>query len=108
MRAMTVDERVAKGAELLERRYGPGWREKINPRTLRMDNACKCILGQLYGGEAVNLDESGYTYGIRRLRLRVAWAYGFVTEDFAADDAKQDREYKALEKAWRAELKRTA
>ena len=45
---MTIDERVTKGAALLDQRI-PGWREMIDRDALDIDSCVWCILGQLYG-----------------------------------------------------------
>ncbi len=48
---MTIDEareRVERGSALLDAKQ-PGWREKVNPKTLRIEEPCGCILGQVYG-----------------------------------------------------------
>ena len=44
----TVKERVALGVAWLNENY-PDWRERIDPATLRMSDACRCILGQVEG-----------------------------------------------------------
>lgn len=45
---MTVQERVARGAALLDERV-PGWEARVVPEFLDMRSACKCVLGQVYG-----------------------------------------------------------
>lgn len=107
-RILTVAERVQRGAELLDRRLGPDWRQRVNPRSLRMANACQCVLGQLYGGEDVNLEEeeSGYSAGLHALRIRHAEDYGFTILDQDVFSGRDHNAWKELAKAWRVELKR--
>lgn len=45
---MTVEERVAKGAELLDKKV-PGWEEKIDLNELKLDDCWDCIIGQVLG-----------------------------------------------------------
>lgn len=111
-REMTVDERVAAGAALLDRRLGPDWRSKVNPHTLRMESNCQCVLGQLWSGEAIKLDmdESPYMLALKRLRIRLSARYGF-TLTLAEENAGIARHglrpyWKELAAAWRRELKR--
>ena len=44
-----VEERVRRGIELLDTK-APGWREKIDLKTLDVEGSCACVLGQVYGG----------------------------------------------------------
>lgn len=42
------EDRVARGAELLDR-VRPGWHREITADRLAMDSCNQCILGQIYG-----------------------------------------------------------
>lgn len=44
----TIEQRVAAGAEWLDANV-PGWLDLINLAHLRLDDACRCILGQTFG-----------------------------------------------------------
>lgn len=47
----TAQERVARGAALLDRTFGLGWWHLVNTDELEMHNACSCVLGQLFKGK---------------------------------------------------------
>lgn len=60
--AEVATERVANGARWLDENF-PGWEERINPRTLRLDEGSKCICGQLFKEVAKRAGEDdGYGY----------------------------------------------
>lgn len=47
---MTTQERVERGAKLLDEFYkSEGWAHKIDTDALEMEDECACILGQLLG-----------------------------------------------------------
>lgn len=46
---LDIEQRVDRGARLLDQHL-PGWYERINVDALQMQNSCRCILGQLHGG----------------------------------------------------------
>lgn len=48
---MTAHARVTRGAALLDRTFGPGWWHRVNTDELEMENACSCVLGQLFQGQ---------------------------------------------------------
>lgn len=91
---MTIIERVARGAALLDERV-PGWETKINVRELRLGSCVHCVLGQLF---------SGFERGVDALGLLVAAsAYGFA---FAGELGQWSLEDMALRAAWTAEIDR--
>lgn len=45
---MNVQERVARGATLLDE-HEPGWELKIDLGTLALESCYQCVLGQLFG-----------------------------------------------------------
>jgi hypothetical protein len=49
---------VDNGAALLDERL-PGWRDHIDPTTLRLEDGCNCILGQLFGDYGKGIDMLG-------------------------------------------------
>lgn len=50
---MTVEQRVAKGAEWLDSER-PGWELEIDVATLDLSNTCLCVLGQVYSAAALS------------------------------------------------------
>ncbi len=97
----TIEERVAKGAALLDEKR-PGWAARINRDTLRISSRCGCILGQEFGSyDAGEMGLFAGTFESSAEHGFVAWA-----EDEA--DGDLDGEYGDLERAWLAEIdKRT-
>ena len=73
---MTIEERVAKGAALLDEKV-PGWEEKIDLDHLLMGTCQHCILGQAMG-----------YYGSRQLH-----ALGFAPMDKDKSDEYMDVSY---------------
>lgn len=53
---MTVEQRVAKGAEWLDSER-PGWELEIDVATLDLSNTCLCVLGQVYSAAALTCQE---------------------------------------------------
>lgn len=53
---MRTSETVQRGAAFLDERL-PGWRDRVNPDTLKMESSCDCVLGQVLGsyGEGAQL-----------------------------------------------------
>jgi len=92
------EARVARGVALLDERL-PGWRDRIDLKKLRLDNACFCVLGQLYAGTTTLY---GYFTGIHALRIvgdRRAGTCGFTL--FGDED---DRCWKELEDEWKRQI----
>lgn len=56
---MTVEERVSRGAALLDRKV-PGWENRIDLDRLDISSTANCILGQLYSPTTSWVGE-GYT-----------------------------------------------
>ena len=52
---MTINERVAKGAAILDAKK-PGWERQIDIASLQLADSCHCVLGQLYGHYFDGLD----------------------------------------------------
>lgn len=80
---------VQRGVALLDARL-PGWRERVDPRTLDLGSECDCVVGQVLGG---------YTEGTCLLGLRTTRAcsrYGFTTYGRQTFDS--------LTRAWRKVL----
>lgn len=93
-RGETADERVARGAALLDARH-PGWHEEVDLDRLYMRSTCDCVLGQLYSPSAA--EGTAYDNGLRALGEPDAPAHGF-------DSVFGERHrlgYPQLEAAWR-------
>lgn len=91
----TMQERVQKGAALLDAHFGGSiWRGRIDLATLDIRHPKQCILGQLFGDY--------FSGGLVALRLPAASPaahdVGFI-EHWASDPEHRDREL-ALEQAW--------
>lgn len=84
----TVPERVAAGVAWLDANH-PGWVARVNPGLLRMSDCARCVLGQLFG----NYNDVAITFGDSQ-------RYGF--DSTSLDPIGQDREFLALDQAWRA------
>jgi hypothetical protein len=70
-------KRVERGMALLDR-IAPGWEERIDLRTLDINNGCFCILGQLYGEytrviNSIAINEGAFNPGT------FAQRHGFLT-----------------------------
>jgi hypothetical protein len=102
-----VQERVGAGATLLDMSV-PGWAEKIDVKTLSLNNCNRCVLGQIF---------STYENGMHRLQIDgtnwkssaiSAAAYGFHHENLETDDPtwseSVDAEFAALRTAWLDEI----
>ena len=88
----SVNERVERGAALLDERR-PGWWKGIDLGRLDIKSDCNCIAGQLGGS---------YMPGVESLGLyvmEVEAAHGFEFEESTA-------EYPALTEAWRELIQR--
>lgn len=84
----TIKERVQAGAELLDREE-PGWEQRIDVRELDLQDACRCILGQLYGD---------YDDGIALIHLPDEDSLGF---DFGFNSTMTPQ-FRTLTRAWKA------
>ena len=93
----TIDQRVARGAQLLDREGPTGWREQIECDTLDLSDCKQCILGQLYGD---------YEPGLYKLRVYDGTPQGFerANTDTPTPIASAKRQYARLTAAWRREL----
>lgn len=57
-----VLERVKAGMKLLQRKYGEDWIDKIDLRSLRLENCSHCVLGQVYGDYSDGKRDLGLTW----------------------------------------------
>jgi hypothetical protein len=98
-----IKQRVQNGVLWLDENY-PGWREQINPGTLKITDCYFCIAGQLSG--------SGTCYDIFRkhnFSQEQQAHFGFfhpVNLDESGDSLEPY--YYELQLAWQNELRRTA
>jgi hypothetical protein len=89
--------RVIRGIELLQKKYGDGWIEKIDLKTLDLGDGDRCVLGQLYGE---------YERGLETLAIKTfldGAMYAFDIDDLLDYEFDAD-EYDALDDAWRLVL----
>ena len=87
--------RVARGAELLDRRK-PGWAAKINLDRLAMNSCDDCLLGQLYGN---------YFDGKGRLRISLGCDLGFDAGGIVEQRKGKANEFDALAALWRRQVR---
>jgi hypothetical protein len=80
----TIDERVARGVALLDRRV-PDWRARIKVGTLDIVNSGRCVIGQVFAHQS-------YSDALDELDVYRASDFGF--------DARRSGEYGALTRAW--------
>ena len=85
-----VQERVSRGAALLDQRY-PGWFTKIDLAHLDMSTNCLCVLGQVTGSYAASTGE---------LCPGTADWHGFMAAVHEASEESYDRAYAALDREW--------
>lgn len=72
---MTLEERITRGAELLDARV-PGWRERVDVQRLDLSSDTECVLGHVLGSYARGLEALGLTPA-------QSWAHGFTTYERA-------------------------
>lgn len=96
---MTVEQRVAKGAQLLDQ-HRPGWRDSIKPQTLNIDSCRDCVLGQVFGSYYVGLVKLWPTNREDGRYVRPS-DYGFANLFTASHETAQ-----SLHATWRAEVQR--
>lgn len=48
---LPVEVRVKQGMALLDEKHGPEWVDRIDVDTLNLRDSCRCVLGQLNGGD---------------------------------------------------------
>lgn len=101
-----VLECVKRGIALLQEEHGPGWVEKINLNTLRLNNASQCVLGQVYAREASTRDGmDGYDVGTEVLGLREEDIEEDEGPEYYGFDITYGSTYTDLDEAWQRELK---
>jgi len=93
---MTVQERVCKGASLLDE-IEPGWYQKIDLVTLNLRNCFSCVIGQVFGEYREN--------NLKRLGLDFARDSDFGFDIFYGDEIpEQDSCYYTLTSLWENEI----
>jgi hypothetical protein len=90
--------RVGRGAEWLDAREHPSWRQRINLRNFDMTNPCRCVLGQVFGNYWDALVDHGPDPVVDADGEVHEWEveHGFNLPQDQEDDADWD----ALERAW--------
>lgn len=78
--SISFKNEIKRGMQFLDE-VSPGWVEKINPATLRLESAVSCVCGQVF--------ENHYSEGVRRLQEKLGtdngWSYDGVHELGASD-----------------------
>lgn len=69
MSASTASDRVARGAALLDEHVERWW-ERVDPDELDMEEACGCVLGQVFASPGLLSDWKAYDDGCYELRLK--------------------------------------
>lgn len=108
--------RAKIGATILDI-FQPDWAEQIDPLTLRMENGCHCIFGQLFGSyedgveKVFALCNTGEKTrdGFREHLQEAATRSGFYVPAYEGDRyVETDECYKGLTKAWQREIAKRA
>lgn len=95
----TVEERVRRGAELMDRAV-PNWAARIDLDRLTMSSCDSCLLGQVLG----NYFDGPRVLGpFAPLGRHLASSYGFNATD--QSEGEDSPEFVALARAWRAEVR---
>lgn len=91
---MTLSDRVAAGASLLDRER-PGWWEEIDTDQLFMWSECGCVLGQL---------EGNYLRGVMALRPAGSgvWTEWSTAHGFELPDIRES--WPTLDRLWLAAI----
>lgn len=106
---LPIEVRVKQGMMLLDEKYGPGWVEAIDLKSLHLGLACNCVLGQLNGGPAplASDDENPYITGCNALGLNIPadepCDYGFNVRTTDGRPAPAS-EWTALTDAWKVAI----
>jgi hypothetical protein len=127
----TVKGRVANGARWLDENF-PGWEDRINLNTLRLDDGELCICGQVFGRTPSGRKRSGTGYewanrhlfeeanswitpliesktvSFSRRSTRVSWALGFSAYGGYHLGVSNGPGYDALQREWVRVLKARA
>lgn len=89
-----LQERAAQGAAFLDERI-PDWHQRIIIDSLRMHNACQCVLGQLMGD---------YGMGLHVLDVATPQTHGFTI--FGSPLIDRPTLWARLRAAWIEEIER--
>lgn len=101
MIAKDVIARVARGAALLDEERA-GWWRTIDLDALDLNNACGCVLGQVFADHAADPHESGYDWALANLG-EGDWVRGFgFLVPAGLTPAEEAAAFAALTEAWRS------
>ena len=104
----TIEERVAKGAALMDEKV-PGWERKIDTASLDMGQCPRCVIGQVLGiNETLPYlyQMSEFAEKCQSLGLEFGGYDDNGIEDHGFDVSDDDDEYAVLGTAWLAEIAR--
>lgn len=93
-----LEDRVALGAELLDRRV-PNWHRKVVVSRLDIEQYAHCVIGQVFKDRADRPIDS-YDAGLAALRVQYPVRYGFDAE--VNDEGH--KEFAELTELWRREV----
>lgn len=97
--------RVRRGAAYLDD-VDPEWYRQIDPETLELSSGSSCVLGQLHGDFRMGLSRSQLINMSSAPRTSLSpVSYGFKCIE-GVGDAVQERDYRYLNRAWRAAVLR--
>lgn len=103
MSELSVVERVAAGAEILDRAM-PGWAHKIDMSILNITDSLDCILGQLYNGYWHGQSEVKDALDRDFVSTHEWCSWGFDLNDWDAYNEDDLTEYDDLHDAWNAAI----
>jgi hypothetical protein len=95
-------ERVARGAALLDEQES-GWAEQIDLSRLDMGDGCRCVLGQLWGGEPDAAGWEPYNVAVDELKID-GWRLGFSVLTVDQPPALITAEFAELDELWITEI----
>lgn len=106
---MTAADRAARGAVLLDEKR-PGWAAEIDLSVLVLDNACRCVLGQLFA-PAGRGGPPGYWIGLYELLgddedLGVEDGFTITDRQTDAGGGVRAAAFAELDELWVAEIRR--
>ena len=101
----TIATRVSRGAKLLDVER-PDWYKTVDADSLEMESVTYCILGQTFKKSArLSKYENGYDVAMRTLNVDESSYYGFDAGSYS-NEAATNREFCALDNAWRRQIGR--
>lgn len=88
---MSIAQRVANGVELLDAKV-PDWRSKVETETLAILSLDQCVIGQVFGGWKVGVDQLGLTR-----EMQESHGFELTPQEYYAEPVQVDDD---LEHEW--------